>query len=135
MTSTLPKAYYSRIHRCIAGGWQKVKRRDEEYVWSCYQQWRDRTSNGIYVDMAPSGGGFYTPEGIRGIDSQYIKRICSGDYSDQLAAEIMQNRHIHQTIKDNLLLNLNQYRYGVIIPHPSQCFLPLPESHYKYSSP
>lgn len=52
----------------------------------------------------------YTPEGIRRMEDEISKRIMilrkSGGDTNELANEIRNNRHLHQSIKDNLLLNL-----------------------------
>jgi hypothetical protein len=78
---------------------------------------------GVYLDQAPYRFGygtysfrsFYTPSGIKGLDSRFIKRIkaFNGGAKEyyELRWEIMSNPHLHQVVKDNLLWNLTNY-YG-----------------------
>lgn len=67
----------------------------------------------VYRDQAPHYGfvfAVWTPEGIKSIESGYIKRILrfKGERKDRaaLAKEIAKNKHLHYAIRRNLLDNL-----------------------------
>lgn len=71
----------------------------------------------IYLDQAMSSTragdrvftAAYTPYGIHRLDSRYIRRIQSGHGSKaKLRAEIKANPHLHKTIKNNLIGNLDR---------------------------
>lgn len=50
----------------------------------------------------------YTPFGIKQIDSMFTKRIINlNEDPNKLRKEIEDNHHLHKTIKDNLITNLN----------------------------
>lgn len=57
--------------------------------------------------------GYYTPWGIKRLDSDYCKRIINldGETSELLARRIHTDYHLHPTIRRNLLYNLRM-RYG-----------------------
>jgi len=55
----------------------------------------------------------FTPHGIRQIDSLFIRKIQNlptRKYADQVKKEIIENPHLHEKIKENLLLNLKNMR-------------------------
>jgi hypothetical protein len=54
---------------------------------------------------------FYTPYGIKQMDSDYGRRIRSGTEDlKKLRREIKLNPHLHRRIKRNLLYNLRTYQ-------------------------
>ena len=68
----------------------------------------------LYVDQAPSLGYvsfYYTPYGIREIDSDFGRRIrsCTVENAKGIREDILLNPHLHAYIKENLLQNLDNY--------------------------
>ena len=69
----------------------------------------------LYRDQAPhrdfSGGSFYTSDGLRHKEGWMIRQICDDEnrkYSlDDLKRMVIQNPHYHDTIKNNLIYNIN----------------------------
>jgi hypothetical protein len=67
----------------------------------------------LYFDHAPSRGfcsSCYTPNGLREREGWMIRQICDDNrkYSlDDLETMVIQNPHYHDTIKVNLLHNIN----------------------------
>ena len=55
----------------------------------------------------------YTPHGIRMLEGAYcekMRNMPTKEYADDLRREIKKNPHLHEKIKENLLLNLKNYR-------------------------
>lgn len=58
----------------------------------------------------------YTPWGIRQMDTNYcnlIGNMPSKEYADKLEKEIINNPHLHDIIKENLLSNLEMCRKDI----------------------
>ncbi len=78
--------------------------------------YNDFDENDIYVDQSPNCGfvsSFYTPEGIRHLDSDFCQEIREFRGSEskykKLRFQILSNKHLHSVIKQNLVHNLDQY--------------------------
>jgi len=78
------------------------------YKWECKLFPVDMEA--MYVDQSFNLGyvsSFYTPYGIKGIDSGFAQRIMKLEEDPKkLKKEIKENPHLHKRIKRNLIFNL-----------------------------
>lgn len=93
--------------------WWRYLRQKEAQTRMIIPDSGDFCIDDLYFDHAPSRGfvsACYTSDGLKEREGWMIRQICSDNrkYSlDDLERMVIQNPHYHDTIKANLLYNIN----------------------------
>ena len=114
--NTGDQEFWARLRK----GLERVRSYREQMLHN-NPRYRDQARASSRGDWGRSYFIALTPFGIADLDTSFCHRIqnlATEDEADGIESDIRRNPHLHQEIKDNLLLNLGNYRKHLVEENP-----------------